>query len=134
MVPRAPTMHTQSTGSALAAGAARATAPPAASMIAPASCGGGTERMISPTVPVPEGRANDRSPSTAITTAAHTHSTPAISMGPQYEAAPAPLRRPSATVPEAERPPQVVPRAPQAARARRGGGGGGGGGGGPGGP
>src|SRR5271154_2656457 len=128
----APTMHTQITGSAVAAGAASATAPPAASMIAPASCEGATERMISPTVPVPTGRANDRSPSTAITAAAHTHSTPAISMGPQYEPGPASLRRPSATVPEAERPPQVELRAPQAARARRGAAGGGGGGGDPG--
>src|ERR1700722_18641804 len=109
-------MHTQITGSAVDAGAANATAPPAASMLAPASCGGATERMINPTVPVPTGRTNDRSPSTAITTAALTHSTPAISMGPQYEAAAAPVRRPSATVPEAERPPHL---APQAARARR---------------
>ena len=55
-------------------------------MIAAASCGGATDRITSAVVSLPAGRASDHNPSTAISTATQTQSTPAMSMEPQYEA------------------------------------------------
>ncbi len=79
-------MQTQTTVSAVAGGAARATAPATASMVAAASCGGATDRITNAVVLVTAGRVSDRNPRTAKTTAAQTHSTPAMSMGTPYEA------------------------------------------------
>ena len=80
-------MHTSTTGTAAAEDAASATAPPAPSIIAPANWAVPSRADLSR-------RARrldadyDRSPSTADNTAAHTHSMPAINMGPQYDPAP----------------------------------------------
>jgi hypothetical protein len=82
-------------GSAVSRGAASATAPPAASITAAASCGGASVRVTTRAVSGATDRDNDHKPRAATTTAAHTHwgtpakrgDTPAMSMGPQYEAA-----------------------------------------------
>jgi hypothetical protein len=71
----------------LSRGAVSATAPPAASITAAASCGGASVRVTTRVVSGATDRDNDHKPRAAMTTAAHTHSTPAMSMGPQYEAA-----------------------------------------------
>jgi hypothetical protein len=75
-----------------------ASAPPAASIIAAANCGGAIEcggvvwgvpsrQADSPVVSAAPDRDNDRNPSAVEAIAAHTHSTPAMSMESQYEAA-----------------------------------------------
>src|SRR6202011_2861191 len=90
-VPTAPAMHTPTptpaTGSAASRGAASAAAPPADSITAAASCGGPTVRIATRVVSVATGRDNDHNPRAAMTTAAHMHRTPAMSLRPQYEAA-----------------------------------------------
>jgi hypothetical protein len=90
-VPTAPAMHTAThtptSGSAVSRGAAKAAAPPAASITAAANCGGASARVVTRAVSGATDRDNDHKPRTAVTTAAHTQSTPAMSMGPQYEAA-----------------------------------------------
>lgn len=81
-------MQTATTVSTAACrGTAKAADPPAASMTAAASCVGAIERANCREAPDAAGRDNDHSPSAEQTVAAHTQSTPAISMGPQYEAA-----------------------------------------------
>src|SRR6185312_16453605 len=64
-----------------------ATTPPAASITAAASCVGATVRNTACGPAAATGRANARAPRTAEAAAAHRHSTPAMSMGSQYESA-----------------------------------------------
>lgn len=87
--------HTPMSASAVSRGAASPITPPAASMTAAASCGGAMERVTTWAVSAATDRDSDHNPRAAMTTAAHTHwgtpakrgDTPAMSMGPQYEAA-----------------------------------------------
>lgn len=79
-------MQTQTTVNAVAGGAARATTPATASIVAAANCGGATDRITNPAVLVTAGRVSERNPRTAKTTAAQMHSTPAMSMQTPYEA------------------------------------------------
>ena len=107
------------TSSPASCGAVSATVPPAASITAAASRGGATERITSCVVSAATRRDNDRNPSVAKTAAAHTHTTQAMSMEPQYEAAPAALQCPavSAVGPAANR---LSVQAKPGASARRG--------------
>src|SRR5689334_7937749 len=87
-----------STTSAVSGTAAMATAPPAANITAAANWVGAIARSANAVAPKFRLWASDQVPNPAEATAAHMHSTPAISMGSQYEpghrpAHPAPCRR-----------------------------------------
>ena len=93
-MPKAPTTHTITTTRAVSGDATSATTPPAASITAAANCIGPMARSASALVLVVSQlavllvvwlRESDQVPNPADTTAAHTHSTPAINMGSQYE-------------------------------------------------
>src|SRR6185437_828750 len=84
-VPSAPATHTTSTTRAVSGTAARATAPPAPSITAAANWVGAMARSASAVAPKFRLCASDQVPNPAEATAAHMHSTPAISMASQYE-------------------------------------------------
>src|SRR5690349_19147474 len=84
-----------STTSAVSGTAAMATAPPAANITAAANWVGAIARSANAVAPKFWLCASDQVPNPAEATAAHMHSTPAISMGSQYE----PGRRPAHRAP-----------------------------------
>jgi len=84
-VPRAPATQTISTTKAVCGDAASATTPPAASITAAANCVGAKARSASWAVSTVWLWESDQVPNPAEAAAAHTHSTPAISMASQYE-------------------------------------------------
>lgn len=84
-VPKAPMTQTITTTKAVRGDAASATTPPAANIIAAANCVGANARSASCVVPTVWLWESDQVPNPAEATAAHTHTTPAISMASQYE-------------------------------------------------